>query len=537
MAFLSQGLEQSQWLLVIDNVDDPKPDLTPFLPRWRNGAVIITSRNHSRGQLSPPGHLQLDVMTLDESVELLSRGCGLQWPLVAASRPVVVAMAEELGYHPIALVQAISYMYNTGCSAASYIALLREHRHRLLRDYPATNQMDMRYKTAYAAFDAAYNILPPKAQKFWHLLSFFQWQKFPVELVTMAAPNGFSTDQYPYLARGEEFERAKGCLKEIFFTSDQWDPLEFQSILVTLRSHSLITIVPVNKMTLLQMHPLVHEWGRLCMPEEDVHQFQNAAIRLLCCGATEDNDGMMQYLSPHVEGLSSVWEGLHANDASPMAFILHMSGMHKKATMLDEIAHRKTKSELGPMNPNTVKAAQHLAVGYCALGHYAKGEGLHKEVVQQQIQLLGSEHPETIRASANLASAYYDLGHYAKAAELEEQVLQQRKQLLGAEHPDTIWASAQLATTFYTLGKLAEAEALDTEVLGMRTTILGEQHPDTIHAMFSLAQTYKVTQHHSEASSLARRALGLALDAVGDEHPLYQKISTFVATLPDEESL
>jgi hypothetical protein len=237
MAFFSQALHDGERILVIDNVDDSALDLAPFLPRWQNGAVIVTSRDHSRGQLNPTGHLQLDVMTIDESVELLVRGSGQLWSHPDPDRTLAISVAEALGCHPIALAQAVSYMYNTGCTPGDYITLLDDSRDRLLRDHPATNQIDMRYKTAFAAFDASYSILPPKAQ---NLLSLFRWQKFPVELITLAASGGFSTDDYTYLPRGEEFGMGKECLEEIFFNADGWDSLRFQSTLATLRSHSLI---------------------------------------------------------------------------------------------------------------------------------------------------------------------------------------------------------------------------------------------------------------------------------------------------------
>jgi hypothetical protein len=122
MIFLSQPVN-GQRLLVIDNVDDPTLDLAPLLPRWPSGAVIVTSRSASRRQLSPC-HLELDVMSLDESVELLVRGSGREWPPSDSDKEAAIAVAKELGCHPIALVQAISYMANTGNSAATYLTRL-----------------------------------------------------------------------------------------------------------------------------------------------------------------------------------------------------------------------------------------------------------------------------------------------------------------------------------------------------------------------------------------------------------------------------
>jgi tetratricopeptide (TPR) repeat protein len=620
MVFLSQDLGD-QRLLIIDNVDDTTLELAPFLPRWRNGVVVVTSRNHSRGQLSPAGHLQLDVMTPEESAELLLRGSGKPWPPAEPDRKLAILVAEDLGCHPIALVQAVSYMYNTGCSPESYITLLRSNRDCLLRDHPAMSQVDMRYKTAFAAFDASYNILPPKAQKLWHLLSFFRWQKFPVELVTLVASEGFSQDEYGYLARGDEFDLGRECLKEIFFTENRWDLLELHSTLATLRSHSLITTTSVDKAILLQMHPLVYEWGRLRISEGDLPRFEAAAVRLLCCGAREDNYTMMQYLSSHVESLSFLWEGLHANDAASLAFILAESGIYEKSATLKGIAHGMVERELGPEHLTTTRASANLAVAYGQLGRYAEAVELQAQVLQQRKQLVGVDHPETIKATENLLAIYYHLGRYAEAVELTAQVLRQRKQTLGVDHPDTIRASAELAVTYRALGRYAEAEELDTkvlkqrkqalgadhpntvrasahlaatyyglgryakaeeletkvlrqrkqlfgadhpetiktsaqlatvycalrsytkaeemftEVLKKRTALLGERHPDTILSMLYLAQTYNVPQRKSEASSLAQKALQLALETLGDGHPLYQDISKFLASLPDEKPL
>jgi hypothetical protein len=187
MTFLSHSTLEGQRLLVIDNVDDPAIDLAPFIPRWENGVVIVTSRNASRGQLSPSAHLQLDVMSLQEAVELLVRGSGREWPPSAADKDTVITLAEELGCHPIALAQAISYMASTGYSTESYITRLRSYREVLLKD-PAVNQLGMRYMTAFAAFDASYDVLPSSAQNTLHLLSFFHRQNFPLSNLSFALP-------------------------------------------------------------------------------------------------------------------------------------------------------------------------------------------------------------------------------------------------------------------------------------------------------------------------------------------------------------
>ncbi|KIM20911.1 hypothetical protein M408DRAFT_29983 [Serendipita vermifera MAFF 305830] len=254
MKFLSLPTQGGERLLVIDNVDDPNLNISAFLPKWKRGAVIITSRNGSHGQLSPLSHLQLDVMSLNESIELLIRGSGgIQ--LSAQHSEAASKVAEELGYLPIALVQAASYIYRTECSADTYISLLRTSRQRVLSD-PATSQIDMRYTTAFAAFDASYSILPSKARLALHLLSFFHRRRFPIDCIGFDAVNGFSSDIH-YLDRGEEYERGRECLKEIFYSDGMWDPAELEYIISSLRSHSLIILMPTEITRLLQMHSLM----------------------------------------------------------------------------------------------------------------------------------------------------------------------------------------------------------------------------------------------------------------------------------------
>jgi hypothetical protein len=569
MGFLAQPYVGGQRLLVIDNVDDPNLDLDPFLPRWTSGTVIITSRNVSRGQLDPSKHLKLDVMTLEESVELLIRGCGGPWPPSESDIQAATLLAEALGHHPIALTQAVSYMHNTGISTETYISRLTSSRERVLNN-PARSQVDMRYKTAFAAFDASYDILPSNAQKLLHLLSYFHWKNFPLKLIIVAAENGFLTDDHNYLARGDEFKDGVQCLCDIFCPLGQWDPFDLDKMIADLRDHSLISIVSTGDSELVSMHPLVHEWARL-RRSGDATQFQAAAVRLLCCGAIRGTHFMTRYLFVHVQALSVTWGGLHVNDAASFSRLLRMSGMYSEATALMEEAYQRLqhkqefnhlgnllasadladnyrelgrlsetelldkqvwryrKELLGDNHLDTIHASAHLAYTYGQLGRHAEAESLEKQIVAKRKQLLGDDHLDTIRASANLAQTYDHLGQHAKAAELAIDVTERRRRMLGSEHPDTILACATLASIYRNLGRYEEASKLGIDVLRRRTILWCERHPETLHAMLSLAQTYYMVQRKSEALELVQRANDITLASFGENHPLYTRTSTFLA--------
>ncbi|KIM20781.1 hypothetical protein M408DRAFT_30107 [Serendipita vermifera MAFF 305830] len=516
MRFLSLPVQGGERLLVMDNVDDPKVNISAFLPKWKRGAVIITSRNGSHGQLNPSGHLQLDVMSPDESTELLIRGSG-STQLSGSHREAAAKVAEELGNLPIALVQAASHIFRTGCSDTTYVSLLKTSRERVLSD-PATNQIDMRYTTAFAAFDASYSILPSKAQLMLHLLSFFHRQKLPVDCIGFDANNGFSY-QEEYLDRGEEYERGREFLKEIFYSHGKWDPAEVESIIGSLRAHSLITVISTETTRLLQMHSLVHEWARLRVPSDEVVHFQDAAIRLLCCNAQESNYAMMQYLQLHVQALSYIWETMHVNDMESFGFILKESGDYSGCLRLRERLRSVLSDRLGVDHHFTIVTSVNLAATYRQLGRYAEAEVMFIEVVKQRTKLLGFNHLDTINASANLADIYRRLGRYAEAEALEVEVLKQRTRLLGVNHPDTLRASASLAATYIQLGRYVEAEVLDAQVLKWRTQMLGVDHLETIFASAGLAATYTQLGRHAEAEVLKVEVLNQRTKLLGVDHP------------------
>ncbi|KIM20619.1 hypothetical protein M408DRAFT_81743, partial [Serendipita vermifera MAFF 305830] len=321
MKFLSEDATCQQ-LMVIDNLDDDSIELASFLPRWTDGVVMITSRSASRGQLSPSTHLKLDVMSLEEAVEMLARGMNA-WPLEEARKPAFKRLATDLTRHPIAIVQAISYMWNAEMTVETYTARLNTYRTKLTRDYTARNQTDrMKYVTAYAAFSASYDVMPRTVQMFCHILSFLHRQKFPLRLIMLAVRSNFSTVEHEYIKdEGDAFKRGRECLVNTFCPSGPLDDVGLDDMVTQLKRHSLVTIIENGNEQILEMHQLVHDWGRLHIPGDE-DRYRDAAVRLLCCGAIKNNQLMSQYLFNHVQQLKDTWKSLHANDAASFSFIL-----------------------------------------------------------------------------------------------------------------------------------------------------------------------------------------------------------------------
>ena len=120
LATLRRALEAtSRWLLVFDNVEQ-SDILQDIVPRVGGGHVLITSRLRDWQALAR--EVQLPVWSPAEALQYLAQRTGLH------ADATLQAIAEDLGYLPLALEQAAAYMVQAGVSAARYSSLLRRAR-------------------------------------------------------------------------------------------------------------------------------------------------------------------------------------------------------------------------------------------------------------------------------------------------------------------------------------------------------------------------------------------------------------------------
>ena len=98
---------RDRWLLVFDNAENPE-DLAGWLPGG-SGHVLITSRAPGWAEVAVP--VEIDVLARAESVTILQK----RVPALSAAE--AGAVAEALGDLPLAVVQAASFMADTGMPA------------------------------------------------------------------------------------------------------------------------------------------------------------------------------------------------------------------------------------------------------------------------------------------------------------------------------------------------------------------------------------------------------------------------------------
>ncbi len=115
LAWLSS---HERWLVIFDNAES-RDELRPWLPTPCPGHALITSRDRAwRGVAKP---IEVTRLTPEAAVAVLVERSGL------ADDGHANALAHDLGYLPLALIQAGAYMEATGCSLGGYRERLEQH--------------------------------------------------------------------------------------------------------------------------------------------------------------------------------------------------------------------------------------------------------------------------------------------------------------------------------------------------------------------------------------------------------------------------
>lgn len=551
-----QNPKNSKWLIAFDNVDDIDLDFRPFIPECNQGTVVITSRNHSLGQLASPPHLhlKLDVMSKDEAVGVILQCAGTPSPS-DEEREAVAVIAYKLGYLPVALSQAGCYMREATCSANTYIKLLDNHRPQMMDKPSSSRQKDC----AYAAFDISYHQLPKALKNVVHLLSFFHFSNFPEGIIPHAAKKSFRLDPILLEQRGPRFEESIQLLHDIFLPNGVWSDLTLTEIARLLQSSSIISVIPMPETNLWRIHPLLREWAFDRLDSRDV--FRDAACRLVV--RDEKDAHLIAYLPAHIESIMArpVNSPICINDSLAMATTVRVMAQTTVARSMILPIYTSILEKFGPDDLKVATISLELAQTLAASSDTRpEARKLQEDAVRIREALLGSNHIDTIAAKIDLSETLYFLDmlaaserildevleqldtksedtrlqslyamHYlsrihgkqrrfAEAETLQIKVLEGYRTEVGDMHPYTLVAMSDHALICSDQGRYSEAEVLQLKILEAYKLQMGGSHNETLRAMANLGRTYHWQGRYSEAEALQANVLDARRVQLGDSH-------------------
>jgi tetratricopeptide (TPR) repeat protein len=405
-AVLNWLRDHNRWLMIADNADTEaavqaiRQRLPPSLP----GFVLVTSRLSSwplnLRQLS------VDLFSAEEATcYLLARAgeCEHEGGGVEAAQ----RLAEDLGFLPLALEQAASFIVEMRWSFAKYHEQLRDARLEILSEGREGG-------THY----------PASVAKTWSM-TLEQIGPLARSLLRLAA--WFAPDAMP---RGI-FSADKKVLSEALAEQVAVTDLAIDKALGELDRFSLIRLTSET----VSVHQLLQAVEQDSLPKEECERWLVWEARLFNAFAPE---------SPHDARTWRVWLPLEP---------------HAEA-LLDH-SERRGVGAL-PI------AGNNLAVLFFSQGRYREAEPLYERALAIREKALGPEHPDVARNLNNLAFLYYSQGEYAKAEPLYERALAIWERALGPQHPLVVTCLQNYALLLRSIGRHEEAVQLESRAEAIR---------------------------------------------------------------------
>ncbi len=501
-------------LLIFDNCDDSadgRPGdalLAEWLPPPTSGCrVLVTSRRATWDATLPVIALPLGVLEPAAAVHLL------QSLYTALSAAEAAAIAAELGYLPLALHLAGSYLrrYHAALPrspnetpAAAYLTQLR--RPDLLQHPSLTGRGQRISPTAHEVHVA---------------------KTFALSLERLDPADPIDALARKALARAACLSPGTPFPRDLLIATLECDPtdatalLDVSDALERLMNLGLLEAEPSDG---LRLHRLLALFAAEALNDA---QARPAVEQALIHAARQHNDtgypSAMQPIAPHLHHCTVLAQDRDDERAATLcthlAQHLYALGDYAAARPYAERDLAIIEQTLGPSHPDTARSLNNLAALLQEMGDYAAARPLAERALAICEQSLGPTHPDTGTILNNLAALLQEMGDYAAARLLLERTLAICEQTLGPTHPYTATCLNNLALLLQKMGDYAAARPLAERALAIREAMLGPTHPTTATTLNNLAMLLQKMGDYAAARPLAERALAIREQTLGPSHP------------------
>lgn len=261
---------ENNWLLIIDNDDDPDFDCSHYIPSGSRGSIILTSRSPYSRRYSKVGSQEITELDAEDAARLLLTSSAIKEDLWSMNMADTNKVVEALDRHTLAITQAGAFIERQFCSLNEYPEILRQHRHTLMKFFPS--QAQSTYKNVYATFDVSAKFLAESGQEkhlralqLLNILGFMHLNQVSESIFMRAARHigkvvaeNRDSESYAQLYWWHIDRVPSAILPEA--TPSGVDTYAFSEARDTLVSLSLVNISGAENE--ISMHPLIHAWVR-----------------------------------------------------------------------------------------------------------------------------------------------------------------------------------------------------------------------------------------------------------------------------------
>jgi len=508
------------WLVVLDDVrstGDMRGLWPPAAGSVVGGQVVITTRLRESALAGGDRRMaKVGTFTKDEARNYLKAKLGHR----TADLSQADALAGDLGYLPLALAQAATYILNADIDCAAYRGLLAA---RLLpRALPDPEHLPDDHEQIVAAtwelsIDQADRAEPiGLARPVLYLASVLDPAGIPQAVLASPQAREYLTG-YLHPAAQE--------------TAPSVEMVD--EALRVLHRHSLIDHDRAATLREVRIHQLVQRATRenlATQPDLGPDLFaalaDTAADALLAAWHGEERNQLGQILRANTTALHQVTGTALCNlDTGAhevlfrAAYSLGESGQVTAAITAHTDLHATCLHQLGPNHPDTLAVRGCLAQWQGEAGDAAGAAAVYQALLPDMVRVLGPDHPDTLAVRGCLARWRGETGDAAGAAAACLRLLPKIVQVLGLDDDLTLTIRSDLARWRGEAGDAAGAAAALQELLADRERVLGANHPHTLATRNNLASWRGMAGDAAGAVAALEKLLADYQRVLDNDHP------------------
>jgi tetratricopeptide (TPR) repeat protein len=507
-------------LVVFDNAVDPEA-VRRWLPAGGRARIVVTSTSTAFEDFGIS--VGVDVFSVTEALDFLRRRTG------SAELEGARAVAEELGFLPLALGQAAATIRTQRLTYATFLDRLRS--------LPVDQYLTRRSSDSYPRGAAQAVLLSLAAAEAAGVFT-----KALTGLIAVLSPAGIHRD---ILTKAGELD-AVGAVTAA----------DVDMSVGRLAEASLLTFSVDGESVIM------HRFTRRVVQDRDRSDGSLAGSILLACQVLtkmqipQDSAWSERTRGRHiVQQIDALWEtatsGQHPVAGQAPDFIRavlklrswavrYLWGIEDSAQAISAgiVVVSNHEDYLGNDCEETVFAREGLALGYGGIGRHDEAIALHESMMVWCERSLDTDDKKILSLRNNLANNYmesaedyHDPSRLDKAVELHEANYDACMRVLGEEAFMTLLSGDNLSRAYRKIGRLQDAAALNERILRMRRRVSGIDIQWTLFSQASLAETYWELGRVDEAFALLEQTLGQVDSIFVADTPISLEIRVTMAKL------
>ncbi|MBB5070372.1 tetratricopeptide (TPR) repeat protein [Saccharopolyspora gloriosae] len=496
-----------RWLLVLDDVQNPRDLNELWPPQQPTGQVLVTTRRQDSALTQLGRRIEVGLFTPAESTAYLHAKLADR----SASAAGAEELAESLGFLPLALAQAAAYLNDRDLTCSAYLRRFADRR-RLHELVPESESLPDAHRTTLATT--------------WSL---------SVELADQLAPSGLARPLLEIAAvldsNGipDAVLTSPAALAYITARSGRTSPVRADDVrdaAHSLNRLSLATVDPDDPHRSVRAHALVQRATRDQLTEQHLAEVARAAADALTetWPEIEHDAGYGQILRTNTDTLrinahDHLWNPRCHRVLFRAGASRGEAGLAAEAVNYFRHLYDHTSRLLGPDHLDALAARGDLADWQGEAGDVSGAITELSELLDDRSRVLGPDHLATLATRSNLALWRGRSGDVAGAIEEFEQLLTDRCHALGPRHPHSLTARSNLALWRGEAGDAAGAIAEYEQLLTDRTHALGHDHPDTLATRNNLAHWRGEAGDAAGAITEYEQLLTDQTEVLGPDHP------------------